>query len=109
MSPLPGRVSHDVAATPAASLTNLQALAQQAVAAGLDRPGKSVDAIPAGDPESETDRVLIRFTMPMPEIKGDNEDERWKYRWDCPCRCRCTWMFRQARLQTCPAPYRTPP
>lgn len=75
MSPSLGRVSHDVAATPAASLTNLQALAQQAAAAGLDRPGKSVDAVPAGDPESETNRVLIKFTMPMPEIKGDNEDD----------------------------------
>lgn len=75
ISPSLGRVSHDVAPTPAASLTNLQALAQQAVATGLDRPGKSVNAIRPNDPESETNRVLIKFTMPMPEIKGDNEDD----------------------------------
>lgn len=75
ISPSPGRVSQDVAATPAAGLANLQALAQQAVAAGLDKPGKSVNGIASGDPESETNRVLIKFTMPMPEIKGDNEDD----------------------------------
>ncbi|MFY3138362.1 hypothetical protein ACOTFF_13995 [Achromobacter xylosoxidans] len=74
-SSLPGFAPREDTAVSLSGGTSLQELAQRAASVDPERLAPPVNAATPEDEGDEIHGVLVKFTVPMPEIKSDNEDD----------------------------------